>query len=125
VVKKQRKFLLKMGICLGVVSVVLYQHIEEQNQITALKIALPSAVKELRLLKEKATRLRYEIEQFESPEHLLILANKNEYSHLKYPLAKEVIAMNESSPVLEEDLTAPSRRFSLPITIASHAPMQE
>ncbi len=104
---------------------VLYHHIEEQNRITALKIALPEAIKDLRLLKEKATRLRYEIEQFESPEHLLTLAKKSEYSHLKYPLAKEIITMHEGSPILEEGLVVPAPRFSLPITIASHGPLQE
>jgi hypothetical protein len=121
----QKGFLFKIGICLGALSLVLYRHIEGQNQITALKIALPSTVKELKLLKEKTMRLRYEIEQFESPEHLLALANKSEYSHLKYPLSKEIIAMKRGFPILEEEAALPSQHLNAPLIMASHGPLPE
>ncbi len=120
-----RGVLVKIGFCLGALSLVLYRHIDEQNQITAMKIALPDRLKELKTIKEETTHLRYEIEQFESPQHLLSLAKKSEHSHLKYPLSKEIIAMHEGPALIEESDSGSQHRTSPSITIASHPPMQK
>lgn len=98
-----RQLLLKIGFCLSVLSFVLYRHIDEQNKITALKIALPQAMKELKSLEEESMQLRYRIEQFESPENLLSLSKREEYAHLHYPLSKELINMSEGPQVMEEE----------------------
>ena len=102
---KQRSFLLKIGVCLAALSFVLYRHIDEQNKITALKIALPQALKELKTIKEETMNLRYRIEQFESPENLLALSKKSEFDHLQYPLAKELIAMSEGPHLMDNEET--------------------
>ncbi len=118
--------LVKFGVCLTALSIVLYHNIEEQNQITALKIALPEAAKKLKAFKEESTRLRYEIEQFESPEHLLELARMSEYSHLKHPLSKEILAMSEGAPLLqEESVPAGQQKTSSSIALASRTPLQK
>jgi hypothetical protein len=116
---KQRIFLLKIGVCLVALSFVLYRHIDEQNKITALKIVLPQAMKELKTLKEETMNLRYRIEQFESPENLLALSKKNEFSHLQYPLAKELIAMNEGPRLIEDEETLAHGRSKSSISFAS------
>ncbi|MBS3904716.1 MAG: hypothetical protein KGZ39_05265 [Simkania sp.] len=121
----QHSFLVKFGICLLALSAVLYQNIEEQNQITAFKIALPKATKKLKVLREESMRLRYEIEQFESPEHLLELARMSEYSHLKHPLTKEILTMHGGVPLLQDEfIPSDQRKTTRSITVASHAPLQ-
>jgi len=116
---KQRSFLLKIGVCLAALSFVLYSHIDEQNKITALKIALPQALKELKTLKEETMNLRYRIEQFESPENLLALSKKSEFGHLQYPLAKELIAMSEGPWLMEDEETLVRGRSKTSISFAS------
>lgn len=116
-----RGILFKVGFCLLSLSIVFYRHVEEQNQITALKIALPEAIKQLKKLREETTHLRYEIERFESSEHLLELAALSEYSHLKYPLAKEILAMSEGIPLEQEsrDRSSGPKTGTPSITLAS------
>jgi cell division protein FtsL len=75
--------------------VTLYGFIEKQNRVTELRLAIPVLAKKVRKLKEENSRLRYEIEQFESPIHLMELARKAEFSHLKYPYVKDVIVIED------------------------------
>ena len=118
------KWAARIALCLAVLAFSLYGHIEKQNQITALRIQLPDSVLQLKALKEDNTRLRYEIEQFESPEHLIELARHNEFSHLRHPLLKEVINRPQGIALQikprEENL--PSSRRNVAITLATGAP---
>jgi hypothetical protein len=56
-----------------------------------MKLCLPKVEKEILVLKEENKRLRYEIDQFENPNHLMELARSPEYSYLKHPLVKDVL----------------------------------
>ena len=87
--------LLKLGFCLGVSGLCLYSYLDMQNQVTKLKIELPEVEKEIHLIQEENRRLAYQIEQFESPAHLLELAYRPEYAHLKHPLLKEILTVPE------------------------------
>ena len=88
--------LVKLGVCLSVFGLCLYSYLETQNQLTHLKILLPEVDKELKLIEEDNRRLAYEIEQFESPSHLIELARNPEYAHLKHPLLKEILTVPEA-----------------------------
>lgn len=55
------------------------------------RLKIPIVKKELRELKEKNILLQYEIDRFEHPSHLMSLSRKNEYSHLRYPIANDVL----------------------------------
>jgi hypothetical protein len=88
--------LLKVVFCLGVFAYSLYSYLNQQNELTELKIALPRLEKEIHLIREENRRLSYEIEQFENPAHLIELASHPEYAHLKHPLLKEILTVPEA-----------------------------
>jgi len=56
---------------------------------------LPAKAKQLKKLEEETMHLRYRIEQFESPAHLVALAQTAPYSHLKHPSTDTVVVMEE------------------------------
>jgi hypothetical protein len=91
-----RNTLLRLGVCLSVIGFCLYSYLDTQNQLTHLKIRLPDVEKEVKLIQEENQRLAYEIDQFESPAHLVELAHHPEYAHLKHPLIKEILTVPEA-----------------------------
>jgi hypothetical protein len=85
-------------ICLAAAGLTLYALIEEQNALTELRVALPALDKELRATQEENLRLEYELDCFESPVHLLELARKPEFGHLKYPTIDDVLIVSREAP---------------------------
>lgn len=81
--------------CLVVAWWTLYCYMEKQNELTELRLAIPTLYREVKALKEENQRLKYEIEQFESPIHLMELARKAEFTHLKYPTLNEIVILEE------------------------------
>lgn len=72
-------------ICIFSAGIALFFHIEKQNDVTKLRLAIPQLAKEVADLQEENVRLQYQIDQFESPLHLIELMRSPEYSHLKFP----------------------------------------
>ena len=66
----------------------------KQNDLTELGLR-SRYYREVKILNEENQRLKYEIEQFESPIHLMELARKPEFSHLKYPTLNEIVILEE------------------------------
>jgi hypothetical protein len=91
-----KEFLIKIGVCLMVFALCLYSYIDKQNQLTKMRMEIPHLAKEIKAIKEENTRLQYEIDQFESPAHLMELARSSEFSHLKHPLLKEILTVPEA-----------------------------
>ena len=89
----------KIFACMSVFSLCLFSYLEKQNELTELRLYAPKIVREMKSLEEENARLCYEIEQFESPDHLLQLAREARFSHLKHPLAKEVVELSEGLAV--------------------------
>jgi hypothetical protein len=83
--------------CILIAWGTLYRYMAKQNELTELRLAIPSLSREVKQLIEENRRLKYEIEQFESPIHLMELARKPEFSHLKYPTLNEIIVLEEPS----------------------------
>lgn len=81
----------RVFICIVVAGVSLFAYIDKQNELTELRLMIPSLTKEVKSIQEENIRLKYEIERFESPIHLMELMRKPEYSHLKYPYLSEEI----------------------------------
>lgn len=77
-------------LCLGV---FLYLYINKQNGITELRLEIPQTAKELEALVQENTRLQFEIDRFENPLHLMELARRPEYRHLKHPLLKDIVTL--------------------------------
>ena len=88
--------LFRLGVCISVFGVCLYSYLDTQNELTHLKIRLPELEKEIRVIREESRRLAYQIDQFESPTHLIELAHNPEFSHLKHPLLREVLTVPEA-----------------------------
>lgn len=91
----QKSLLPRLGFCLTVLGLCLYSYFDKQNELTQIKIRLPEVEKEIRLVREENRRLRYEIDQFESPTHLIEMAHRPEFSHLKHPLLREILTVPE------------------------------
>ena len=82
-------------ICLGAAVGTLYAYLGKQNDMTTLAMEIPEKERLLKNTQEEITHLRYRIEQFESPAHLLGLLKTNAYSYLKHPSVDEVAALSE------------------------------
>lgn len=82
---------LRIFICIFALSFLLYRTLDQHNQLTRLRFSLPKLAKEIKLIREENKRLFYQMEHFESPEHLLELARQETYAHLKQPLLKEIL----------------------------------
>ncbi len=91
--------LIRVLICIGVFGFFLYSYIDKQNEITQRRLQIPVIAKQIEDLKEANIGLRYDIDLFESPEHLIQLARQPEYSHMKQPMFKEILAMPEGLAV--------------------------
>jgi hypothetical protein len=80
-------------ICIVVMGAFLYAYILKQNVITELRLQIPMVARELEAIKQENVRLQFEIDQFESPQHLMELSNQPQFSHLKHPLLNEIISI--------------------------------
>lgn len=76
---------------------VLYAYIQNQNELTLLRMAIPGVVKEVRIIQEQNVRLKYKIDSFENPTYLMELAQKPEFAHLKHPYTKDLMLIPQSS----------------------------
>ena len=91
-----KAMLLQLGFCISIGSLALFSYLEKQNKVTELKILLPALEKEIVCIEEENRRLRYEIDQFENPLHLIELSHRPEFRHLKHPLLKEILTVPEA-----------------------------
>lgn len=87
----------KFLIAVGLMICTAFLYIEKMNELTELRLEIPTLKKELKVIEEENTRLQYDIDRFESPLHLMELSRKPEFGHLKYPYTKDVIVI-ESTP---------------------------
>lgn len=90
-----RGIVIRILLCIGVFGGCLYSYLDQQNQLTSLRLHIPVVAKEVKDLNEEDVRLQFEIDLFESPQHLMELMALSEYSHLKHPLTKHVVQLSE------------------------------
>jgi len=88
-------FLVRVFFCIAAVGFWLYAAVDLQTRLTAIRIQIPPLAREVSRIEEANTRLRYEIEKFENPRHLLQLARRPEFGHLRFPKQEEVIVLGE------------------------------
>ena len=92
----------RVFFCIVAASITLYAYIDKQNDLTELRLAIPALAKEVKAINEENIRLRYEIDRFESPIHLMELMRKPEYSHLKFPYLSQQIFLPAATPLSKE-----------------------
>lgn len=88
---------IRLLFCISFAGLALYKYIDKHNALTELRLSIPVIAREVKEIHEKNLELQYAIEQFESPLHLMELARKPEFGHLKYPSINEVILLTEIS----------------------------
>ncbi len=98
--EQKKGFTVQVALCLLMLGACLFSYLEKQNELTELRIYVPKLVKEIQLKQEVNVGLKYQIQKFESPEHLMLLASDSKFNHLKYPLSKEVLVL-EDTPQLD------------------------
>jgi hypothetical protein len=84
---------IRVLICIALLGVFLYGYISKQNTITELRLQIPIAAKELEAALQENTRLQFEIDRFENPQHLMELSSQPQFSHLKHPLLDEILVI--------------------------------
>lgn len=89
----------RVGFCISVACFCLYSYLATQTNLTQLKMIFPQKEKELAMIQEENRKLGYQIEQFQSPSHLIELAKRPEFSHLKHPLLQEILTVPEALAV--------------------------
>lgn len=85
----------RLTVCTMLTLALLFVYLDRQNELTKFKIMMPKIEKQMALLKEQNKNLKYEIEQFESPSHLMELFRLPEFAHLKHPFVKDVLKVEE------------------------------
>jgi hypothetical protein len=91
-----RDFIIRASVCTAVLGWCVFSYLETQTSLTDAKIQLPKLEKEIASIREEAQRIQYEIDQFQAPNHLIEMAHRPEYSHLKHPLLKEILTVPEA-----------------------------
>ncbi len=87
----------RLLICISFAGLALYKYIDKINELTELRLLIPIVAREVKEIREKNLELQYAIDRFESPLHLMELARKPEFGHLKYPSVNEVILLPETT----------------------------
>jgi hypothetical protein len=95
--------LIRLLICISFAGLVLYKYIDKLNELTELRLSIPILVREVKEIHEQNLELQYAIDCFESPLHLIELARKPEFGHLKYPFINEIILLPETPVSCSED----------------------
>lgn len=91
--------LIRIFLCIIIFVWCLYSYVNRHNTLTKLQLEIPKQQKELGAIEEQNKRLQYEIDKFENPVHLMELAQRPEFGHLKHPLVKDIIVI----PMQEEN----------------------
>lgn len=95
---------IRLLICISISGFVLYKYIDKLNDLTELRLSLPVLTREVKAIREKNLEFQYAIDTFESPLHLMELARKPEFGHLKYPSLNEIVQLPEATLVCPEEV---------------------
>lgn len=87
---------IRLLICILAVGLTLYKYIDKWNELTEVRLSIPILAREVKDIQETNIELQYTIEKFESPAHLMELAERPEFGHLKYPELSNVIFLPEN-----------------------------
>ena len=104
--------LIRLLLGCGVSVALLYSYVDEQNKLTRLRLEIPLLATEVKAIQEENIRLRYEIDLFESPEHLMQLAAKSSFSHLKHPIHSEILFIAQGKPLEQGEILPAKEKTS-------------
>lgn len=96
---------MRIFLCILIAGFSLYAYIFKQNELTELRMAIPTLAKEVRSIQEENNRLKYDIDYFESPIHLMELLRMPEFGHLKFGYSQDVIVLSGQNPIPGKDFS--------------------
>lgn len=86
-------FISRLFVCVLIVGTTLYAYVHKHNTLTEMRIRLPLLTRELQAIEEENVRLQFSVEKFENPLHLMEIARKPQYAHLKHPSITDIITL--------------------------------
>jgi len=101
---------IRLLCCLVILSVYFYLVIQKQNSVNYLSLQIPKLQKDLKTLEEENLKLQFESDCFESPDHLMQLVKKEGFTHLRYPIIKDVLSVPEGL-ALQLENQEPNKTF--------------
>jgi hypothetical protein len=87
------KALLQMTFGFLLAAFCSYLYINAKNDLIQVQLEIPHIKRELKEIREENKRLGFEVQSFESPQHLVELSRQPEFSHLKPVSNREVLAV--------------------------------
>ena len=84
-------FVARFFLSVLIVGGALYAYVHKHNRLIEMRICLPLLARELQAIEEENVRLKFAVEKFENPLHLMEIARKPQYAHLKHPLITDII----------------------------------
>lgn len=100
-----KSLFVRLLICILITGLSLYAYIYKQNELTELRLAIPSLAKEVRSVSEENIRLKYDIDRFESPIHLMEMMRIPEFGNLKFGYTQDVIVLPAQKPLPGKDFS--------------------
>lgn len=110
------KTLARFALGSAFIGSALFYYLETQNELSTLKMAMPLLAKEIEEIGAHNQRLRFEVECFENPLHLMQLLDQPQFSHMRFPLETEVLAI---APKKSEPVNPSSNRWEFPIALGA------
>ncbi len=90
--------------CIAFLAICLYGLIDQQNRLTKKQLAIPQLTQEIKMIHEESARLKYVIEQFENPEHLLTMYRQGAFSQLHFPTENCVVCSYQGLALVPVDV---------------------
>lgn len=106
--KKARVFILQGLFCFFALSLCWIHYLEKQNELTELRLYGPRLALEIKGIQEENTRLKYQLQEFESPGNLMQMLGDSRFSYLKHPVSKDILVLQEEK---EFFLVEPKQTF--------------
>jgi len=98
-----RGLLARLLICIATLGLFLFAYLNQAVAITQVRLQIPHLAKDVNMLIEELRQLRYEIERFENPVHLMELAREPQFGHLRYPLCDEIYNLGDLRSAFGEE----------------------
>ncbi|KXH23919.1 cell division protein FtsL [Chlamydia psittaci UGA] len=87
----------RLFFCFCFLGGLLYSYINKQNDLTKLRLEIPTLWSKLRQREQENISLHFLIDKIESPEHLMHIASFPEYQYLQYPTEDSVCVVTYES----------------------------
>ncbi len=104
---------IRLLFCLAIAGILLYKMIDNINELTELRLAIPMLSKELLEIREHNLELQYAIAHFESADNLMKIANRPEFGHLRFPSVDEIIVLPEHDPKTDNTIVNYQQNLTL------------